>query len=57
MSNISESAENLNSILYGKKRDDVLLNAVMSNNLQNRIAIAQYYKATYETSLFDDIKN
>ena len=57
MSNISETAENLHSILYGKKNDDVILNAVMSNNLQNRIAIAQYYKASYETSLFDDIKN
>ena len=57
MSNISETAENLHAILYGKKSDDVVLNAVMSNNLQNRIAIAQYYKATYETSLFDDIKN
>ena len=57
MSNISETAENLHSILYGKKSDDVILKAVMSNNLQNRVAIAQYYKATYETSLFDDIKN
>ena len=57
MSNIQEIAENLHAILYGKKSDDVILNAVMSNNLQNRVAIAQYYKATYETSLFDDIKN
>ena len=57
MSNISETAENLHSVLYGKKNDDVILNAVMSNNLQNRIAIAQYYKATYENSLFDDINN
>ena len=57
MSNIQEIAENLHAILYGKKSDDVILNAVMSNNLQNRVAIAQYYKASYETSLFDDIKN
>jgi hypothetical protein len=57
MSNIQEIAENLHAVLYGKKNEDVILNAVMSNNLQNRIAIAQYYKATYETSLFDDIKN
>ena len=57
MSNIQEIEENLHAILYGKKSDDVILNAVMSNNLQNRVAIAQYYKATYETSLFDDIKN
>ena len=41
MSNISETAENLHSTLQGKKSDDVVLNAVMSNNLQNRVAIAQ----------------
>ena len=57
MSNISETAESLHATLYGKKSDDVVLNAVMTNNLQNRVAIAQYYRATYETSLFDDIKS
>ena len=29
----------------------------MTNNLQNRIAIAQYYKAAYNQTLFDDINS
>ena len=57
MSAISETAEKLHENLYGKKNDDIILDAVMSNNLQNRIAIAQYYRATYDTSLFEDIKS
>ncbi len=55
---ISEKAESLHNALFAKKgADDAVLNAVMSNDLQNRIAIAQYYKATFENSLFDDIKS
>ena len=56
MSTISEIAEKLHANLYGKKKDDIILEVCQTNNLQNRVAIAQYYKATYETSLFDDIK-
>ena len=54
---ISEQAESLHANLYGKKKDDIILDVCMANNLQNRVAIAQYYKATYETSLFEDIKS
>ena len=54
---ISEQAESLHANLYGKKKDEVVLDVCMANNLQNRVAIAQYYKATYETSLFEDIKS
>lgn len=43
-------------IYMEKKKDDIILEVCQTNNLQNRVAIAQYYKATYETSLFDDIK-
>ena len=54
---IQEKAESLHNMLYGKKSDDALLDVVMSNDLQNRIAIAQYYKANFEKTLFDDIKS
>ena len=57
MSNISEIAEKLYQCLHGKKKEDVILEVTMNNNLQNRVAIAQYYKSTYETSLFEDIKS
>ena len=43
----SELASKLYSNLYGPKKDDIILNIAMTNNLQNRIAIAQYYKAAY----------
>lgn len=57
MSSIQETAELLHSNLYGKKNEDIVLDVIMKNNLQNRVAIAQYYRTTYETSLFDDIKS
>ncbi len=57
MSTISDLAEKLHSNLYGKKKDDIILDVTMSNNLQNRVALAQFYKTTYDTSLFDDIKS
>ena len=57
MSVITQTAENLHANLYGKKQEDIILDAVTSNNLQNRVSIAQYYKANYGTSLFDDIKS
>ena len=57
MSAISEQAESLHATLYGKKKDDIILEVCMANSLQNRVAIAQYYRATYDTSLFDDIKS
>ena len=57
MSVITQTAENIHANLYGKKQEDIILDAVTSNNLQNRVSIAQYYKANYGTSLFDDIKS
>ena len=57
MSSIQETAEKLHANLYGKKKEDLILDVIMTNNLQNRVAIAQYYRATYETQLFDDIKS
>ena len=57
MSSISEQAESLHANLYGKKKDDIILEVCQTNDLKNRVAIAQYYKATYDTSLFDDIKS
>jgi len=58
MSTISDLAEKIHANLYGKKKDDnIILDVIMINNLQNRVAIAQFYKANYEASLFDDIKS
>ena len=57
MSSVSDIAEQLHANLYGKKKEDLILNVAMANNLSNRVAISQYYKATYETALFDDIKS
>ena len=55
MTSTSELAEKLHSNLYGPKKDDIILNILMNTNLQNRIPIAQYYKAVYQKSLFEDL--
>ena len=57
MSGITETAEKLHDNISQKKEDDIILNAITSNNLQNRVSIAKYYKTNYGTSLFDDIKS
>ena len=54
---VSDIAEQLHASLYGKKKEDLIYNVAISNNLSSRVSISQYYKATYETSLFDDIKS
>jgi hypothetical protein len=57
MSTISDFAEAIHRNLQDKSRDDVIFDTIRKNNLKNRIAISQYYQATYESSLFEDIKN
>ena len=57
MSTVSEIAEKLYSNLYGKKKEYIILDVITSNNSQNLVYIANYYKATYEKSLFEDIKS
>ena len=57
MSTISDVAEQLYEMLHGKKKDDLILEVTMNYNLQNRVAIAQYYKAAHDVSLFEDIKS
>ncbi len=57
MSSISDIAERLYQGLKGKQKEDLVLEVIMSNNLQNRVAVAQYYKTSYDQSLFDDIKS
>ena len=56
MSTISDFAEAIHRNLKDKSRDDVIFDTIRKNNLKNRIAISQYYQATYESSLFEDIK-
>ena len=57
MSAITETAEKLYTNIHQTKDEDIILDAITSNNLQNRVSIAQYYRTTYGTSLFDDIKS
>ena len=57
MSAITETAEKLYTNIHQTKDEDIILDAITSNNLQNRVAIAKYYKTNYGTSLFDDIKS
>ena len=55
MSSIQEQTEKLFHNLNGPKNEDIIIDIIKSNNLKNRISIAQYYRACYEKSLYEDI--
>lgn len=55
MSAISEQAEKLYKYLNDPKKEDIIIDIIKNNNLKNRISIAQYYRAFYELSLYEDI--
>ena len=57
MASLSDQAEQLHKNLYGQKKDDIVLDIAMNNNLKNRISIAQYYKSTFDKPVFEDIKS
>ena len=57
MASLSDQAEQLHKNLYGPKKDDIVLDIAMNNNLKNRISIAQYYKSTFDKPVFEDIKS
>ena len=57
MSAISDQAEKLYENLNGPIKDDIILDIIKNNNLKNRIGIAQYYRAYYEQSLYEDINS
>ena len=57
MASLSDQAEQLHENLYGPKKDDIVLDIAMNNNLKNRISIAQYYKSTFDKPVFEDIKS
>lgn len=56
MSTISDFAEVIHRNLHDKNREDVIFDVIKKNNLKKRIDISHYYQATYESSLFEDIK-
>ena len=55
MSLISKYAEILHENINDKKNEDSILEIITKTDLKTRIQISQYYKATYNNSLFDDI--
>ena len=57
MSSVSELAQILHDNLNSKKGEEIILDIVTKCDSKTRIAIAQYYKAAYEVSLFDEINS
>ena len=57
MSSVSELAQLLHDNLGGKKMEEIVLEIATKCDLKTRIAIAQYYKAAYGKSLFEEIKS
>ena len=55
MSLISKYAEILHENTTIKKNEDSILEIITKTDLKTRIQISQYYKATYNDSLFDEI--
>ena len=55
MSSLSKYAEILHENITVKKNEDKILDIIIKTDLKNRVSIAQYYKATYGTSLFEEI--
>ena len=53
--NMSKHAEILHENITGKKNEDSILEIITKTDLKTRIQISQYYRATYNNSLFDDI--
>jgi hypothetical protein len=54
---VSETVEKIHTALSGKKKEEVILDVIMSNNYNKRIEISQNYKQQYEISLFEDINS
>ena len=57
MSLISKYAEILHENTTIKKNEDSILEIITKTDLKTRIQISQYYKATYNDSLFDEINS
>ena len=57
MSLISKYSEILHENIINEKNEDSILEIITKNDSKNRAQIAQYYKATYNISLFDEIKS
>jgi len=52
---MSEYSEILYQNINNKINEDQLIEIIKRNDLKNRLLISQYYKATYGSSLFDEI--
>lgn len=57
MSSMSKYAEILYQNINDKNDEAQIIEIIKKNDLKNRISISQYYKATYNTSLFDEINS
>ena len=57
MSLMSQYAETLYQNINFKNDKDQIIEIIKKNDLKNRISISQYYKASYNSSLFDEINS
>ena len=57
MSNSKINAERIHQALQGKNKEKTLLDIVITNDLNQRLEIANTYEELYKTSLYEDIKS
>ena len=57
MSNSKINAERIHQAFQGKNKEETILDIVITNDLNQRLEIANTYEELYKTSLYEDIKS
>ena len=57
MSNSKINAERIHQAFQGKNKEETILDVVITNDLNQRLEIANTYEELYKTSLYEDIKS
>ena len=55
MSNSKINAERIHQAFQGKNKEETILDIVITNDLNQRLEIANTYEELYKTSLYEDI--
>ena len=51
------AAERLHGALFGKNRDETVIDIIVNNNLEERLKIAKAYGQAYKNPLYEDMKS
>ena len=57
MSKINEAGDLLHNALSGKGKEDAVFDVITNNNLDERLAICEYFQDRYKQNLYEDLKD